>query len=39
MFSESSTSLQLKWEKLPAKAGQKTGITAQPEPLVAIGEL
>ena len=39
MFFESSTSLQLKWEKLPTKDGQKMGITAQPEPLVAIGEL
>ena len=39
IFCKSDTSLKLKWEKLPVKAGSNRGITALPKPLVAIDEL
>ena len=39
LFCKSGTSLELKWGKLPAKAGKNRGVTAMPKPLVAIGEL
>ena len=36
---KSSASLKVKWEKLPAKAGQNRRHTASPKPFVAIGQL
>ena len=39
IFCKSGTFLLLKWGELPVKAGSNRGVTAQPEPLVARGEL